>query len=132
MGDALLDYSRMKTYSIKDRQSKVDVRDFSAPWTKGDRFSDFLSTLPSILAGNDLRSVIDAVSLAAKNKKTSAQKAGVFSYYQLQSFALPYQNSYTGMRRNLIDDTFTRYSSIPHVPNHYLDNHHYQYVCFSL
>jgi hypothetical protein len=69
MGDVLLDYSRLKTYSIKDRQSKVDIRDFSAPWTKGGRFSDFLSTLPSILAGNDLRSVIDAVSLAAKNKR---------------------------------------------------------------
>jgi len=69
MGDALLDYSHMKTYSIKDRESKVDVRDFSAPWRKGGRFSDFLSTLPAILAGNDLRSVIDAVSLAAKNKR---------------------------------------------------------------
>src|SRR3989339_676253 len=69
MGDAMLDYSRMKTYSIKDRQSKVDIRDFSTPWTKGGRFSDFLSTLPAILAGNDLRSVIDAVSLAAKNKR---------------------------------------------------------------
>lgn len=69
MGDAFPDYSRMKTYSIKDRQSKVDVRDFSAPWTKGGLFSDFLSTLPSILAGNDLRSVIDAVSLSAKTQK---------------------------------------------------------------
>jgi hypothetical protein len=69
MGDALLDYSRLKTYSIKDRQSKVEVRDFSAPWAKGGRFSDFLSTLPSILAGNDLRSVIDAISLAARTQK---------------------------------------------------------------
>ncbi len=69
MGDALLDYSLMKTYSIKDRPSKVDVRDFSTPWIKGGRFSDFLSTLPSILAGNDLRAVIDAVSLAAKTQK---------------------------------------------------------------
>jgi len=69
MDDALPDYSRLKTYSIKDRQSKVDVRDFSTPWTKGGRFSDFLSTLPAILAGNDLRSVIDAVSLAARTGK---------------------------------------------------------------
>ncbi len=63
-----LDLSRLKTYSIKDRHSKVDVKDFSTPWQKGGRFSDFLSTLPSILAGNDLRFVIHAVSIAAKNK----------------------------------------------------------------
>ncbi|OGR27510.1 MAG: hypothetical protein A2277_02970 [Desulfobacterales bacterium RIFOXYA12_FULL_46_15] len=68
MGNSPLDLSGLKTYSIKDRHSKVDIQDFSAPWTKGGCFSDFLSTLPSILAGNDLRCVIAAVSLAAKNK----------------------------------------------------------------
>jgi len=64
-----LDYSRLKAYSIKDRISKVDCKDFSAPWKKGGSFSAFLDTLPSILAGNDLRSVIEAISRAAKNKK---------------------------------------------------------------
>ncbi len=64
-----LDYSRLKTYSIKKRISKVDCKNFSTPWEKGGRFSDFLDTLPSILAGNDLRSVIKAISLAAKDKK---------------------------------------------------------------
>lgn len=64
-----LDYRRLKTYSIKDRISKVDCKDFSTPWKKGQRFSAFLNTLPSILAGNDLRYVIKAISLAAKNKK---------------------------------------------------------------
>lgn len=63
-----LDYSKLKTYSIKGRHSKVDIKDFAAPWKKGQGFSTFLDTLPSILAGNDLRSVIKAVSLAAKNK----------------------------------------------------------------
>ncbi|MBU0463463.1 MAG: hypothetical protein KKD21_01020 [Proteobacteria bacterium] len=64
-----LDYSRLKTYSIKDRISKVDCKDFSTPWKKGQLFSAFLNTLPSILAGNDLRYVIKAISLAAKTKK---------------------------------------------------------------
>jgi len=64
-----LDYSKLKTYSIKGRHSKVDVKDFSTPWEKGNRFSAFLDTLPSILAGNDLRHVIKAISLAAKNRK---------------------------------------------------------------
>ena len=69
MDKSLLDYSKLKTYSINDRHSKVDVKDFAVPWQKGGRFSDFLSTLPSILAGNDLCSVISAISLAARNKK---------------------------------------------------------------
>lgn len=69
MDNSPLDFTRLKTYSIKDRYSKVDVKDFSSPWQKGGRFSDFLSTLPSILAGNDLRDVIGAISLAAKTKK---------------------------------------------------------------
>jgi len=64
-----LDYSRLKTYSIKKRISKVDCKNFSTPWEKGRLFSDFLDTLPSILAGNDLRSIIKAISLAAKDKK---------------------------------------------------------------
>ena len=70
MGDEFknLDYSKLKTYSIQGRHSKVDVKDFSTPWEKGKNFSDFLDSLPSILAGNDLRSVISAVSVAAKDK----------------------------------------------------------------
>ncbi|MCD4721128.1 MAG: hypothetical protein K8S13_14910 [Desulfobacula sp.] len=64
-----LDYSKLTTYSIKGRHSKVDIKDFSTPWEKGNRFSAFLDTLPSILAGNDLCCVINAISCAAKNKK---------------------------------------------------------------
>ncbi len=64
-----LDYSKLKTYSIKGRQSLVNIKDFSRPWKKGGSFSSFIDTLPTILAGNDLRCVIDAISLAAKNKK---------------------------------------------------------------
>lgn len=63
-----LDFGKLTTYSIRDRHSKVDIKDFSTPWKKGNRFSDFLAGLPSILAGNDLRSVINAVSRAAKHK----------------------------------------------------------------
>jgi len=64
-----LDYSRLTTYSIKGRHSKVKFEDFSKPWKKGGRFSDFLDTLPSILAGSDLRCIIEAISCAAKNNR---------------------------------------------------------------
>jgi hypothetical protein len=64
-----LDYSKLKTYSIKGRKSLVNIKDFSNPWKKGGSFSNFLDTLPTILAGNDLRCVIKAISIAAKDKK---------------------------------------------------------------
>ena len=63
-----LDYTKLKTYSIRQRHSKVDIKDFASPWKKGSSFCAFLDTLPSILAGNDLRCVIKAISLAARNK----------------------------------------------------------------
>ncbi|WP_299980929.1 hypothetical protein [Desulfobacula sp.] len=71
-----LDYSKFKAHSIKDRHSKVDIKDFSTPWKKGGRLSAFLDTLPSILAGNDLRCVIKAISLAAKNKRQACFAMG--------------------------------------------------------
>ena len=50
----LLDYSRFTTYSIKERISKVDIKDFSTPWKKGSSFSDFLDTLHGILGDKGL------------------------------------------------------------------------------
>ncbi len=61
-----LDYSKLKTYSIKGRHSKVDIKDFSTPWQKGQDFNAFIASLPAILAGNDLRQVITSISQAAK------------------------------------------------------------------
>jgi hypothetical protein len=64
-----LDFGRLKTYSIKDRKSLVSKDDFAIPWKKGGLLSEFLDTLPAILAGNDIKAVIDAIALAAQNKK---------------------------------------------------------------
>ncbi len=63
-----LDYTKLSTYSIKERHSTVNVKDFSKPWKKNGSFNDFLDTLPTILAGNDLRHVISAISTATKSK----------------------------------------------------------------
>ena len=63
------DFNRVKTYSIKDRKSLVSKDDFASPWKKGGQFSDFIASLPAILAGNDMRSVIQAIVLAAQNKR---------------------------------------------------------------
>ncbi len=64
-----LDFSRLKTYSIKNRKSLVSKDDFASTWKKGGKLSDFIASLPGILAGNDIQSVIQAIARAAQNKK---------------------------------------------------------------
>ena len=45
-----IDTSRIKTYSVKGRESKVQTGDFAKPHQKGASFKDFFSSLPDILA----------------------------------------------------------------------------------
>jgi len=71
-----IDLTRLKTYPLDSRKSKVSVEDFAVPWTRGARFTTFLETLPSILAAGDLRAVIDAIAAAARTKKTVALGMG--------------------------------------------------------
>jgi len=63
---AKLDYSKLSTYSIKNRKSLVSRDDFAAPWTKGAGLGTFFDRLPAILAGKDIRNVIDAIAGAAQ------------------------------------------------------------------
>ena len=63
-----LDFSRFTTYPIRDRKSKVAITDFSTPWHQGGSLGQFIDSLPDILAGKDLRSVIHAVARAAQNR----------------------------------------------------------------
>ena len=57
-----LELDGVSTYSISDRKSKVGVNDFTRPFKSGGSFSDFLETLPDILAGRDIVNVINAVA----------------------------------------------------------------------
>lgn len=66
----------LKTYSIKDRKSKVSVTEFAGLPKKGGSFSAFVSKLPQILAARDLRSVAAAIIKAKKNGKTVALGMG--------------------------------------------------------
>jgi deoxyhypusine synthase len=65
-----LDLSKIRTYSLADRPSKVDTADFAKTGQKGASFKDFLNGLPNILAASDLKSAIAAMAAAAGNKKT--------------------------------------------------------------
>jgi len=65
-----LDLSKVKTYSLAHRKSKVKTEEFGSIWQKGSSFRVFLDSLPDILAGRDLRSVISAISAAYAANRT--------------------------------------------------------------
>jgi len=61
-----IDFSKIKTYSLKQRKNKVSIKDFSSP----DFLSkDFEKSLPNILASKDLKEVVKDIIKAKKNKK---------------------------------------------------------------
>jgi hypothetical protein len=65
-----LSLKNVKTYPLKKRQSKVSVRDFGSSWTAGSTMSLWLESLPNILAGNDLRELVNRLKIAVKEEKT--------------------------------------------------------------
>jgi len=65
-----IDLSKVKTYSILDRPSKVKADDFAAIWQKGSSFRVFLDSLPDILAGRQLKDVIAAIVAAYVDNRT--------------------------------------------------------------
>lgn len=57
-----LSTKNIKTYSIKNRQSKIDLKALSLPYKKGSSFREFLlNSLPDILASKDFKAVIRAI-----------------------------------------------------------------------
>ncbi|MCK5436563.1 MAG: hypothetical protein KAI90_01060 [Desulfobulbaceae bacterium] len=57
-----LDFSKLNTYSIHDRFSKVTVDSFARPLKKGASVRDFLDSLPDQLAGSDLRELAERIA----------------------------------------------------------------------
>lgn len=71
--------SRVTTYSIKKRSSKVRKKDFASPHRKGNSFEDFFGSLPNILAASDLRWVVDAIIKAHEIQKPVIWAMGAHS-----------------------------------------------------
>ena len=63
------DPTRIKTYSLKDRQSKVRLDELASPHRPGGSFKDFFSSLPNILAAKHLTEVAAAVVQARRDKR---------------------------------------------------------------
>lgn len=64
-----LDLSQVRTYSVRERQNKVGTTEFATPLAKGASFSEYFDSLPDILAGRELRAVVDAIVTARKNDR---------------------------------------------------------------
>jgi len=60
-GDPPLDLSRVRTYPLADRKSKVSLADFAKPHVRGASLAEFLGTLPGILGGETLRAIVEQV-----------------------------------------------------------------------
>jgi len=61
--------NKLKTVSLKDRESKVKIGDFGSPVEKGSSFSKWLNSLPNILASKNLRELAKAIVEAKKGKR---------------------------------------------------------------
>lgn len=61
---------KVKSYSLKDRVSKVSTDSFGESWQPGGSIARWVKSLPKILAGNDFRQIVDNIVRAAGSDKT--------------------------------------------------------------
>lgn len=59
----------LKTYSLRQRTNKVDIKDFAKVLAPEKAFSRFVSSLPDILAGRDFKEFISLMNNAKKKNK---------------------------------------------------------------
>ena len=64
-----VDLSKIKTIRLDTRKCKVSISDFACLAVKGSSFKAFYDSLPSILAADDFKAVIDAIISAHKKKR---------------------------------------------------------------
>ena len=65
-----LDFSKLETYSVFDRHSKVSVDDFAKPLPPGSRICDLIASLPAQFAGKDFPELVQRIATAHRlNKK---------------------------------------------------------------
>jgi hypothetical protein len=64
-----IDLSKIKTYSISNRLSKVNTADFARSYQKGASLNQFLSDLPNILIGADFKQLIKSLVHAYRSEQ---------------------------------------------------------------
>lgn len=61
---------KLRTISLKDRESKVKIEDFGSPVKKESSFSKWVNSLPNILAGKKLKELAKAIFEAKKKNRS--------------------------------------------------------------
>jgi len=64
-----IDVTRLKTYPLRRRRSKVRVSDVASPWQRGGPFKQFLDAFPDILAAKTFRAVVQAIVRARRRER---------------------------------------------------------------
>lgn len=64
-----IDLSKIKTYSINDRSSKVNISAFAQKYQTGARIDRFIDCLPDILIGKDFKKLVAAIVNARRQDK---------------------------------------------------------------
>lgn len=65
-----LELEKIRTYSIKERASKVSAARFGRAWEKGGGLADFLDRLPGLLAADEFRQAVDRLAAAVSGRRT--------------------------------------------------------------
>ncbi len=64
-----LDFKGIRTYSLRERKSKVDVELFASPLRPGSSLKDFIDSLPNLLAAKDFKEVVTRIISAVQGGK---------------------------------------------------------------
>jgi len=65
-----LNLDHVKLISLRRKEHKIREASFARPWKKGAPFSRFLKSLPEILAGKELREVVERIAQAVSGRRT--------------------------------------------------------------
>jgi hypothetical protein len=66
---APLEFSALRTVSLKERGGKVKAADFASVYEKGSGMAGWLDSLPRILAGESFRAVVEALGAARARRR---------------------------------------------------------------
>jgi hypothetical protein len=72
----MISIKEVRTYRVRSRPSKVQMRDFALAPRPKSRFLGFYRSLPNILKGKEIRAIVDAVVQAKKKKRSVIFMAG--------------------------------------------------------
>lgn len=71
-----IDLRAARTISIDARENKVEVESFASAYSCGESFARFFDSLPRVLAGQEIREVVDAIVQARRQGKPVIVTAG--------------------------------------------------------